>query len=175
MKLNEKSVSKSQQRLFGMVDAAKKKGGKAASPKIAKIAKGISKKDAHDFASTKHKGLPERKEKKEKKCSETLNFGKLWNKILHEKRMHLKQQIEVVDDSMFDLHPKYGVPKSQLACRNCGRSFGHCGQVCIQDGCHECRSCHIKKYESSHPDVCKHPKYIDGHKMIEKVINDFRL
>ena len=62
--LNEKSGSKSQQRFMGMVHAAKK-GEKAASPEVAKAASSIKKKDAKEFASTKHKGLPEKKVKKE--------------------------------------------------------------------------------------------------------------
>ena len=49
--------SKSQQRFMGMVHAVHK-GEKPASPEIAKVAKGMKKKDADDFASTKHKGLP---------------------------------------------------------------------------------------------------------------------
>ena len=62
----EKSKSKSQQRLFGMVHACQKKGS-CDSPEIEKIAKSIEPKDAEDFASTKHKGLPEKKEDKSKK------------------------------------------------------------------------------------------------------------
>lgn len=61
--INEKAVSKAQQRFMGMVHAAKK-GEKAASPEVAKAAKGIGKKDAKDFAATKHKGLPEKKKSK---------------------------------------------------------------------------------------------------------------
>lgn len=60
--LNEKAVSKAQQRFMGMVHAAQK-GDKAASPEVAKVAKGMGKKDAKDFAATKHKGLPEKKKK----------------------------------------------------------------------------------------------------------------
>ena len=64
--LNEKSVSKSQQRFFGMVRQAQKKGEKkAASPEVARVAASIKKSDVKDFASTKHKGLPEKKVKKE--------------------------------------------------------------------------------------------------------------
>ena len=59
------SKSKSQQRFMGMVRAAQK-GGKPASPKVAKVAKSIDRDDAEDFASTKHKGLP-KKVKKETK------------------------------------------------------------------------------------------------------------
>jgi hypothetical protein len=59
------SKSKSQQRLFGMVHACQKYG-KCASPEVEKIAGTIKPKAAEDFAKTKHKGLPERKEKEEK-------------------------------------------------------------------------------------------------------------
>lgn len=60
------SKSKSQQRLFGMVHACQKKG-KCASNQVKKIAKSISKKDAEEFAKTKHKGLPNKVKKKNKK------------------------------------------------------------------------------------------------------------
>ena len=56
--VTEKAVSKAQQKFMGMVHAAQK-GGKAASPEVAKVAKGMSKKAAKDYASTKHKGLPQ--------------------------------------------------------------------------------------------------------------------
>jgi hypothetical protein len=55
----EKSVSKKQQKFMGMVHAAQK-GEKPASKEVAKVAKGMGKKDAKDFAATKHKGLPEK-------------------------------------------------------------------------------------------------------------------
>lgn len=58
--LAEKAVSKAQQKFMGMVHAAQK-GEKAASPEVAKVAKGMSKKAAKDYASTKHKGLPAHK------------------------------------------------------------------------------------------------------------------
>jgi len=60
--LNEKSVSKSQQRLFGAVVAAQK-GKKAGSSKIATMAKDMSTKDVKDFASTPTKGLPQKVKK----------------------------------------------------------------------------------------------------------------
>jgi hypothetical protein len=64
--LDEKSVSKSQQRFFGMVRQAQKTGEKkTTSPEVSRVAASIKKKDAKDFASTKHKGLPEKKVKKE--------------------------------------------------------------------------------------------------------------
>ena len=55
--------SKSQQQFMGMVHACQKYG-KCASAEVRKTAKSIKPGDAEDFASTKHKGLPERKGKK---------------------------------------------------------------------------------------------------------------
>ena len=64
--VTEKSVSKSQQRFFGMVRQAQKTGEKkATSPEVSRVASSIKMKDAKKFASTKHKGLPEKKVKKE--------------------------------------------------------------------------------------------------------------
>ena len=56
--LQEKAKSKAQQKFMGMVYAAKG-GEKPASKDVADVAKGMSKKAAHDFAATKHKGKPE--------------------------------------------------------------------------------------------------------------------
>ena len=71
--LDEKAVSKKQQKFMGMVHAAQK-GKKPASKEVAKTAKSMGKKDAEDFASTKHKGLPEKKAKK-KEVEETTVAG----------------------------------------------------------------------------------------------------
>lgn len=57
-KLNEKAVSKKQQRFMGMVHAAQK-GEEPASAKVAAVAKTMSKKAAKDFAATKHSELDE--------------------------------------------------------------------------------------------------------------------
>ena len=57
----EKAVSKSQQRFMGMVHAKKKGEMKDGSEKVDKAAASITGKDAEKFASTKHKGLPEKK------------------------------------------------------------------------------------------------------------------
>jgi len=50
--------SKAQQRFMGMVHAAQKGDMKNPSPEVEKAADSMSDKDAKDFASTKHKGLP---------------------------------------------------------------------------------------------------------------------
>ena len=88
------AVSKSQQRFMGMVCATKKGKMKDSSPEVAKAAAGMSEKDACDFASTKHKKLPEkvvskeetkyeRYDKEKKKFSKSdrrMKFGKFYDK-----------------------------------------------------------------------------------------------
>jgi hypothetical protein len=54
------AVSKAQQRFMGMVHAVKKGDMPAPSPEVAQAAASMKKGDAKDFASTKHKGLPEK-------------------------------------------------------------------------------------------------------------------
>lgn len=71
--LEEKAVSKKQQKFMGMVHAAQK-GEKPASKEVAKVAKEMPEKAAKDFAATKHKGLPE-KVKKSKEVEETTVAG----------------------------------------------------------------------------------------------------
>jgi len=66
--LEEKALSRAQQRFMGMVYAAKK-GETPASPEVAKAASGMSKKAARDFAKTKHEGLPEKKEETKEELS----------------------------------------------------------------------------------------------------------
>jgi hypothetical protein len=72
--IDEKAVSKKQQKFMGMVHAAQK-GEKPASKEVAKTAKSMGKKDAEDFASTKHKGLPEKAPKKKEKTEEAGGSG----------------------------------------------------------------------------------------------------
>ncbi len=52
--------SKAQQRFMGMVHAAQKGDMENPSPEVQKAADSMSDKDAKDFASTKHDGLPEK-------------------------------------------------------------------------------------------------------------------
>ena len=58
--INEKALSKSQQRFMGMVYAYKKGEMPNASDEVKKAAEGMSKKDAEKYASTKHAKLPEK-------------------------------------------------------------------------------------------------------------------
>ncbi len=82
--LDEKAKSVAQQRFMGMVHAAHK-GDKAASPAVAKVAKGMTKKAATDFAATKHKGLPQH-------VKEGINFAQM-----------LKEKHATVDEMLAEL------------------------------------------------------------------------
>ena len=65
--ITEKSVSKQQQKIMGLALSVKKGDTpkKDVSNKVKKMAKEMSKKDLEDFASTKHKGLPNKIEEDE--------------------------------------------------------------------------------------------------------------
>ena len=63
--LSEKAKSRAQQKLFGIVRSYQKGELKNPSPEVEKIASTVSKSDVKKMASTKHKGLPEKKEIKE--------------------------------------------------------------------------------------------------------------
>jgi hypothetical protein len=75
----EKAVSKSQQRFMGMVHAKKKGEMKGGSEEVSKAASSMTGKDAEKFASTKHKGLPEKKTKKEDYDVDAAN--QLWSEV----------------------------------------------------------------------------------------------
>ena len=54
------AVSKAQQKFMGMVHATQKGDMESPSPEVSKAADSMSDKDAKDFASTSHKGLPDK-------------------------------------------------------------------------------------------------------------------
>lgn len=60
--LREKAVSQAQQKMMGMALAYKRGEMDDASPEVKKMADSMSMKDLEDFAKTKHKGLPDKKE-----------------------------------------------------------------------------------------------------------------
>jgi len=60
MEMTEKSVSKKQQEFFGIVRGMQK-GDTPKKGKAGEVAKEMKKKDVKDFASTKHKNLPNKK------------------------------------------------------------------------------------------------------------------
>ena len=59
------AVSKAQQKFFGIVRAIQKGEMSPTTPETAKAAADMKKSDVKKFASTKHKGLPDKKEVKE--------------------------------------------------------------------------------------------------------------
>ena len=59
------AVSKAQQKFFGIVRAIQKGEMAPTTPETAEVAASMKKKDVKDFASTKHKGLPEKKKVEE--------------------------------------------------------------------------------------------------------------
>ena len=66
------AVSKAQQRFMGMVHAAQKGDMENPSPEVSKAADSMSDKDAKDFASTSHKGLPDKKTEQLNKIREII-------------------------------------------------------------------------------------------------------
>jgi hypothetical protein len=98
-RLDEKSLSQQQQKFMGMVYAVKKGEMKAPSPEVAKAASGMSKKQARDFAKTKHKGLPKKVEEQmgigteTDKKKELLDRQKLANlRMIQQKKQQLDRQ-----------------------------------------------------------------------------------
>ena len=82
------AVSKAQQRFMGMVYATKKGDMTNPSTEVAKAAASMKKSDAKDFASTKHKKLPEKKRVEEK-----IDYAdsKQMKKFADEKKKHKEQ------------------------------------------------------------------------------------
>ena len=102
------SVSKAQQRFMGMVYAVKKGEMSAPSSEVADAAASMKKKDAKDFASTKHKGLPEKKVAKEAKDfsqrDKIMKKAKPLHKHLY-KTLHKKDMSGDVNET-FTIDPK---------------------------------------------------------------------
>ena len=80
--MNEKSVSQAQQKMMGMALAYKRGEMDDASPEVKKMADSMSMKDLEDFAKTKHKGLPAKKESvEEARVEVSMNFFEFRQKI----------------------------------------------------------------------------------------------
>ena len=80
------AVSKAQQKFFGIVRAIQKGEMAPTTPETAKAAADMKKSDVKKFASTKHKGLPDKKEVKEetkydKYDAEKKKFAKTDNRM----------------------------------------------------------------------------------------------
>ena len=99
--IQEKAVSKQQQKFFGLVRAIQK-GEASGSPEAEKAARDMSKKDVEDFASTKHKGLPKKvqsesdlnkriKELRNKPVKEDEDLKKVAKELAGASKMHMGQ------------------------------------------------------------------------------------
>lgn len=113
MSLNEKAVSKQQQKFMGMVHAMQKgEKIKGASPELKKVAKTMGKKDAKDFASTKHAGLP-------KKVTEDVMLdegGSTLNHIANRFKYEVKMfmQAGVMDNDLYEALSDYYVDRGEV-------------------------------------------------------------
>ena len=66
------AVSKAQQKFMGMVHATQKGDMDSPSPEVEKAADSMSDTDAKDFASTSHKGLPDKKDEQIQQLKEKI-------------------------------------------------------------------------------------------------------
>ena len=86
------ALSKKQQKFFGIVRAIQKGEQTPTTPETAKAAADMKKSDVKKFASTKHKGLPEKKVTKEELDKNDKPFvKKLVGKLRKGSKTHAKQ------------------------------------------------------------------------------------
>ena len=102
------ALSKKQQRFFGIVRAIQKGEQAPTTPETAKAAADMKKTDVKKFASTKHKGLPEKKVTKEElKLDRKISFPQMQERIRDAKeraRARKKESDQISMDSK-----RYGV------------------------------------------------------------------
>lgn len=119
--VTEKAVSQQQQKFMGMVHAMQKgEQVKGASPELKKVAKTMGKKDAADFAKTKHKDLPKRVTE-DIMLDEGGNALKhITNRFKHEVKMFMNtgNMAENLYDALYDYYVDtgempYGVAKAR--------------------------------------------------------------
>ena len=119
------AVSKKQQRFFGIVRAIQKGEMAATTPETAKAAATMKKKDVKDFASTKHKKLPEKKVAKEETTFSQKDKIMKRAKPLHKhlfKNLHKGDSSgDVNEESKYD---RYDREKKQFAKADRKMKFG---------------------------------------------------
>ena len=97
------ALSKKQQRFFGIVRAIQKGEQAPTTPETAKAAADMKKTDVKKFASTKHKGLPEKKKIKEDiQRVQKISFPKMQERIRDAKeraRARKRQQDQLSMDT----------------------------------------------------------------------------
>ena len=102
------ALSKKQQRFFGIVRAIQKGEQSPTTPETAKAAEDMKKTDVKKFASTKHKGLPEKKVTKEEiQTDRKISFPEMQRRIRDAKERRRQQKKE--SERLYSDTKKHGV------------------------------------------------------------------
>ena len=102
------AVSKQQQKFFGIVRAIQKGEQAPTTPETAKAAADMKKTDVKKFASTKHKGLPEKKVTTEElKLNRKISFPEMQKRIRDAKDRAREKKKE--SDRLYSDTKKHGV------------------------------------------------------------------
>ena len=102
------ALSKKQQRFFGIVRAIQKGEQAPTTPETAKAAEDMKKTDVKKFASTKHKGLPEKKVTTEElKLNRKISFPEMQKLIRDAKERAREKKKE--SDRLYSDTKKHGV------------------------------------------------------------------
>ncbi len=102
------ALSKKQQRFFGIVRAIQKGEQAPTTPETAKAAEDMKKTDVKKFASTKHKGLPEKKVTSEElKLDRKISFPEMQRRIRDAKDRARDKKKE--SDRLYSDTKKHGV------------------------------------------------------------------
>ena len=102
------ALSKKQQRFFGIVRAIQKGEQAPTTPETAKAAADMKKTDVKKFASTKHKGLPEKKVTTEElKLNRKISFPEMQKRIRDAKERAREKKKE--SDRLYSDTKKHGV------------------------------------------------------------------
>ena len=102
------ALSKKQQRFFGIVRAIQKGEQAPTTPETAKAAEDMKKTDVKKFASTKHKGIPEKKVTSEElKLNRKISFPEMQKRIRDAKDRARDKKKE--SDRLYSDTKKHGV------------------------------------------------------------------
>ena len=102
------ALSKKQQRFFGIVRAIQKGEQAPTTPETAKAAADMKKTDVKKFASTKHKGLPEKKVATEElKLNRKISFPEMQKRIRDAKERAREKKKE--SERLYSDTKKHGV------------------------------------------------------------------
>tara|TARA_Y100001938_G_C7809433_1_gene291148 strand:- start:125 stop:496 length:372 start_codon:yes stop_codon:yes gene_type:complete len=102
------ALSKKQQRFFGIVRAIQKGDMAPTTPETAKAAEDMKKTDVKKFASTKHKGLPEKKVTKEEiQQDRKISFPEMQRRIRDAKERRRQQKKE--SDKIYSDTKRHGI------------------------------------------------------------------